>query len=55
MIVSPGASYPGLSGPGEEDFIGADIHHCVGCERPVYAGQEIVVVGSGDFDSAHLS
>ena len=55
ILLSPGASYPGLSGPGEEDFIGADIHHCVGCQRPAYAGQETAVVGSGDFDSAHLS
>ena len=48
ILLSPGARYRGLKVPGEEHFIGAGIHHCAGCEGPAYAGQEIVVVGSGD-------
>jgi len=49
ILLSPGASYRRLGVPGEEDFIGANIHHCAGCEGPAYTGQEIVAIGSSDF------
>ena len=49
ILLSPGSRHRRLNVPGEEDLIGVDIHHCAACEGPAYAGQEIVVVGSGDF------
>ena len=49
ILLTPGARHRRLGVPGEEEFMGAGIHHCSSCEGPAYAGKEIVVVGSGDF------
>jgi thioredoxin reductase (NADPH) len=48
VVLATGSTYRRLGVPGEEDFIGAGVHFCATCDGPLYRGQELLVIGSGN-------
>jgi thioredoxin reductase (NADPH) len=48
VIVASGARLKRLSIPGEERFEGRGLSHCADCDGPMFAGQDVAVVGGGD-------
>jgi thioredoxin reductase (NADPH) len=48
VIIASGARLKQLSVPGEVAFENRGVAHCADCDGPLYAGQEVVVVGGGD-------
>jgi thioredoxin reductase (NADPH) len=48
LIVAAGSSLRGLGIPGEDEFRGRGVSHCASCDGPLFAGQEVCVVGGGD-------
>lgn len=48
VIIATGTSPKKLQVPGEEKFIGAGISFCATCDAPIYAGEDIAVVGCGN-------
>lgn len=48
VIVATGARLRSLDVPGEQDFTGRGVSHCADCDGPMFAGQDVVVVGGGD-------
>jgi len=47
-IVATGARLRKLNVPGEEEFEHRGVSHCADCDGPLFKGQTVVVVGSGD-------
>jgi thioredoxin reductase (NADPH) len=49
VVVATGTSQGRLDVPGEEQLLGRGISHCASCDAPLYAGQEVLLVGNGDW------
>jgi thioredoxin reductase (NADPH) len=49
VIVATGTSQGHLDLPGERQLLGRGISHCASCDAPLYAGQEVLLVGNGDW------
>lgn len=48
VVVASGARLKPLDVPGEAENEGRGVGHCADCDGPIYAGQDVVVVGGGD-------
>jgi thioredoxin reductase (NADPH) len=48
LIVAAGSARRSLGIPGEQDFLGKGVSHCASCDGPLFAGQDVAVVGGGD-------
>ena len=48
IIVAAGSSHRRLAVPGEETYFGKGVSHCASCDGPLFAGQEVAVVGGGN-------
>lgn len=48
VVVASGARLKLLDVPGEAENEGRGVGHCADCDGPIYAGQDVVVVGGGD-------
>ena len=48
VIVAAGSAPRALGIPGEETFRGRGVSHCASCDGPLFAGQEVCVIGGGD-------
>jgi thioredoxin reductase (NADPH) len=48
VIIAAGSTPRPLGIPGEEQFRGKGVSHCASCDGPLFAGQEVCVVGGGD-------
>jgi len=45
VIIATGAMAPSTRVPGEEQFQGRGVCYCAACDGPLYAGQDVLVVG----------
>jgi thioredoxin reductase (NADPH) len=58
-ILATGSTYRRLGVPGEEGLIGAGVHFCATCDRPLYRGaDEVIVIGGSNSaleEGLHLS
>lgn len=48
VIVATGKSPKMLGAPGEKEFTGRGVTYCATCDAPLFAGQNIAVVGGGN-------
>lgn len=48
VVVASGARFRELGVAGEHEFAGRGVSHCAECDGPLFAGQDVVVVGGGD-------
>jgi thioredoxin reductase (NADPH) len=48
VIIAAGSVPRPLGIPGETQFLGRGVSHCATCDGPLFAGQEVCVVGGGD-------
>jgi thioredoxin reductase (NADPH) len=48
LIIAAGSAPRPLGIPGEMRFLGRGVSHCASCDGPLFAGQEVGVVGGGD-------
>jgi thioredoxin reductase (NADPH) len=48
VIIAAGSSLRALGIPGEEEFRGKGVSHCASCDGPLFAGQDVCVIGGGD-------
>jgi thioredoxin reductase (NADPH) len=48
VIIAAGSTPRPLGVPGEEQFRGKGVSQCASCDGPLFAGQEVCVVGGGD-------
>ena len=48
VIVASGARLKPLGIAGEDRFEGRGVSHCADCDGPMFAGQDVTVVGGGD-------
>jgi thioredoxin reductase (NADPH) len=48
VIIAGGTRPKKLGIPGEEEFIGKGIYHCVMCDGAPFAGKDIAILGGGD-------
>jgi thioredoxin reductase (NADPH) len=48
VIIAAGSALRPLGVPGEAQFLGRGVSHCASCDGPLFAGQEVCVVGGGD-------
>jgi thioredoxin reductase (NADPH) len=48
VIVAAGSALRALGIPGEEKFRGKGVSHCASCDAPLFAGQDVCVIGGGD-------
>ncbi len=48
VIVAAGSALRALGIPGEEQFRGRGVSHCASCDGPLFAGQDVCVIGGGD-------
>lgn len=48
VVVATGTRPRKLDIPGEEQLEGKGLSHCAGCDGPLYQGQVVAMVGSGD-------
>jgi len=48
VIVAAGSQYRRLEVPGEERLVGRGISYCATCDGPLFAGEEVAVIGGGD-------
>jgi len=48
VIVASGRSARNLGVPGEEEFKGKGVTYCATCDAPLYAGEDVAVVGGGN-------
>jgi thioredoxin reductase (NADPH) len=48
VIIAAGSALRTLGIPGEEEFRGRGVSHCASCDAPLFAGQDICVIGGGD-------
>jgi alkyl hydroperoxide reductase subunit F len=54
VLIATGGSRRKLSVPGAEEFENKGLTYCASCDGPLFAGQDVVVVGAGNagFESA---
>ncbi len=48
LIIAAGSAPRSLGIPGEQEFLGRGVSHCASCDGPLFAGQEVCVIGGGD-------
>jgi thioredoxin reductase (NADPH) len=48
VLMTTGARYRRLGVPGEEQFLGSNIHFCATCDGAFYKGKKVLVVGGGN-------
>jgi thioredoxin reductase (NADPH) len=48
IIVAAGSRLRQLSAAGADRLLGKGVSHCASCDGPLFAGQEVCVVGGGD-------
>ena len=48
VIVASGRSARNLGVPGEEEFKGRGVSYCATCDAPLFAGEDVAVVGGGN-------
>jgi thioredoxin reductase (NADPH) len=48
VIIAAGSAPRVLGVAGEKQFLGKGVSHCAACDGPLFAGQEVCVVGGGD-------
>ena len=48
IIVAAGSTLRTLGVPGERELTGRGVSHCASCDGPLYKGQAVAVIGSGD-------
>lgn len=48
VIVASGRSARNLGVPGEEEFKGRGVTYCATCDAPLFAGEDVAVVGGGN-------
>ncbi len=48
IIIATGSQYRKLDAPGEENLIGRGISYCATCDGPLFAGEQVAVIGGGD-------
>jgi thioredoxin reductase (NADPH) len=48
VIIAAGSAPRPLGIPGEAQFRGKGVSHCASCDGPLFAGQEVCVIGGGD-------
>ncbi len=48
VIVATGAMNPAEKVPGEEEFLGGGVAYCVACDGPLFAGEDVIVVGADE-------
>lgn len=48
VLVATGASYRRLGIPGENRFIGRNVHFCATCDGPFYRDKKVLVIGGGN-------
>jgi thioredoxin reductase (NADPH) len=48
VIIAAGSQYRKLDVPGEEKLVGRGISYCATCDGPLFAGEEVAVIGGGD-------
>jgi thioredoxin reductase (NADPH) len=48
VIVATGSQYRKLDVPGEERLVGRGISYCATCDGPLFADEQVAVIGGGD-------
>lgn len=48
VLLATGASYRRLGIPGENRFIGRNVHFCATCDGPFYRDKKVLVIGGGN-------
>ncbi len=48
VIIAAGSQYRKLDVPGEQRLVGKGISYCATCDGPLFAGEEVAVIGGGD-------
>jgi len=48
VIVATGAMNPAEKVPGEEELLGGGVAYCVACDGPLFAGEDVIVVGADE-------
>jgi thioredoxin reductase (NADPH) len=48
VIIAAGSALRALGIPGEEELRGKGVSHCASCDAPLFAGQDVCVIGGGD-------
>jgi thioredoxin reductase (NADPH) len=48
IIIAAGSQYRKLDVPGEETLIGRGVSYCATCDGPLFAGEQVAVIGGGD-------
>jgi thioredoxin reductase (NADPH) len=48
VLLATGASYRRLGIPGENRFLGKNVHFCATCDGPFYRDKKVLVVGGGN-------
>jgi thioredoxin reductase (NADPH) len=48
VIVAAGSTRRALGIPGEQEFLGKGVSHCASCDGPLFAGEDVAVIGGGD-------
>jgi thioredoxin reductase (NADPH) len=48
VIIAAGSAQRALGIPGEEKYLGSGVSHCASCDGPLFARQEVGVIGGGD-------
>ncbi|MEM2094762.1 MAG: FAD-dependent oxidoreductase [Candidatus Bathyarchaeia archaeon] len=48
VIIAIGAQRRKLTIPGEDEYLGRGVSYCALCDGPLFTGQDVAVIGSGD-------
>jgi thioredoxin reductase (NADPH) len=48
VIIATGSQYRKLDAPGEERLVGRGISYCATCDGPLFADEQVAVIGGGD-------
>ncbi len=48
VLIASGKAPRKLGVPGEEEFLGKGISHCVTCDGPLFSGKTVAVIGGGN-------
>lgn len=48
IIIAAGSQYRKLDVPGEEKLVGRGVSYCATCDGPLFAGEQVAVIGGGD-------
>jgi alkyl hydroperoxide reductase subunit F len=48
VVVASGRSARNLGVPGEEEYKGRGVAYCATCDAPLFAGEDVAVIGSGN-------